>query len=484
MLINSIMNKKEDDRRLFFAKSCFIDMPFGKKKDTSSGLEIDFNHIYQNAIKPAIESVNLNPIRSDEEKMGGIIHQSMFARLLSSEYVVADLTTANANVFYELGIRHAAKPFTTILIQGKLHPPPFDIGNNSIIMYDIEKDGKLNSKTIEFLKKVIKERLKRAPKYKEIDSPIFIHFKDYPPVKLSHEITDVFQERVQIEDKFKQDLEKALTNKPNNPSRTKELIKIKKKLGNLDTTDDNILLRLMLTFRRVEAWDEMVKLCKSFSTQLRESYMVKQQEAFARNRRNNPGDIQEAEKLLESALNKYGEDPETLGILGRVYKDMYKDAKKRNSITSTTLLDKSIDAYTRGFYSEPSDYYPGVNVITLLLEKGDQESFKKAKELIPLVYFAASRTIGPSSKDYWALATLLELNCIDNNSEKIDKILPMVLLEAKESWMPKTTMDNITLLRESLPKYYPPEEKEKILLNLDKVLKYLNERYLELKGTE
>ena len=101
-----------------------------------------------------------------------------------------------------------------------------------------------------------------------------------------------------------------------------------------------------------------------------------------------------------------------------------------------------------------------------------------------MVYFAASRTIGPSSKDYWALATLLELNCIDNNSEKIDKILPMVLLEAKESWMPKTTMDNITLLRESLPKYYPPEEKEKILLNLDKVLKYLNERYLELKGTE
>ena len=162
MLINSIMNKKEDDRRLFFAKSCFIDMPFGKKKDTSSGLEIDFNHIYQNAIKPAIESVNLNPIRSDEEKMGGIIHQSMFARLLSSEYVVANLTTANANVFYELGIRHAAKPFTTILIQGKLHPPPFDIGNNSIIMYDIEKDGKLNSKTIEFLKKVIKEKTKRS----------------------------------------------------------------------------------------------------------------------------------------------------------------------------------------------------------------------------------------------------------------------------------------------------------------------------------
>lgn len=478
------MNKKEDDRRLFFAKSCFIDMPFGKKKDTSSGIEIDFNHIYENAIKPAILSVNLNAIRSDEEKMGGIIHQSMFARLLSSEYVVADLTTANANVFYELGIRHAAKPFTTILIQGKLHPPPFDIGNNRIIIYDIEKDGKLNSKTIKFLKQQIKDRLKRAPKYKEIDSPIFTHFKDYPPVKLSHQITDVFQEHVQLEEKFKEDLEKALTNKPNNTSRTKELIKIKKKLGDLHATDDNILLRLMLAFRRVEAWDEMVRLCESFSTHLRESYMVKQQEALARNRRNNPGDREEAEKILGSVLNKYGQDPETLGILGRVYKDMYKDAKKQNNITSSTLLDKSIDAYTKGFYSEPSDYYPGVNAITLLLEKGDQESFKQAKELIPLVYFAASRSIGPSSTDYWSLATLLELNCIDDNAEKIDKMLPMVLVEAKESWMPKTTMDNITLLRESLPKYYPSEEKERILMNLDKVIKHLNERYLELKGKE
>ena len=238
----------------------------------------------------------------------------------------------------------------------------------------------------------------------------------------------------------------------------------------------------MLAFRRVEAWVEMVKLCESFSAQLRESYMVKQQEALARNRRNNPGDREVTVNILESVLNKYGQDPETLGILGRVYKDMYKDAKKQNNITSSTLLDKSIDAYTTGFYSEPSDYYPGINAITLLLEKGDQESFKKAKELIPLVYFAASRSIGPSSKDYWALATLLELNCIDNNSEKIDKILPMVSLEAKESWMPKTTMDNITLLRESLPKYYPTEQKEMILMNLDKVIKHLNERYLELKG--
>ena len=62
----------------------------------------------------AIEGCDLEALRGDEEHTGGIIHSAMFARLLLAEFVVADLTLANANVFYELGIRHTAKPFTTV----------------------------------------------------------------------------------------------------------------------------------------------------------------------------------------------------------------------------------------------------------------------------------------------------------------------------------------------------------------------------------
>jgi hypothetical protein len=95
---------------------CFVDMPFGQKPDLKSGVLVDFDQIYDNAIKPAIEQCGLEPLRGDEESTGGIIHSAMFARLLLAEFVVADLTLANANVFYELGIRHAAKPFTTVPI--------------------------------------------------------------------------------------------------------------------------------------------------------------------------------------------------------------------------------------------------------------------------------------------------------------------------------------------------------------------------------
>src|SRR5437667_11024162 len=92
---------------------CFVLMPFGKKKDPGGGPEIDFDSIYKDAIRPAIEAAGMAPVRADEEKTGGIIHKPMFERLLLCEYAVADLTTANATVFYELGVRHTALPRTT-----------------------------------------------------------------------------------------------------------------------------------------------------------------------------------------------------------------------------------------------------------------------------------------------------------------------------------------------------------------------------------
>ena len=47
----------------------------------------------------------------------------MFERLVLCEYAVADLTTANANVFYELGVRHAVRPFSTVLLFGRRRAP-------------------------------------------------------------------------------------------------------------------------------------------------------------------------------------------------------------------------------------------------------------------------------------------------------------------------------------------------------------------------
>jgi hypothetical protein len=89
---------------------CFVLMPFGKKPGQAGSL-IDFDSVYRELIAPAITAAGLEPLRADEEMTGGIIHKPMFERLILCEYAVADLTTANANVFYELGVRHAVRPW-------------------------------------------------------------------------------------------------------------------------------------------------------------------------------------------------------------------------------------------------------------------------------------------------------------------------------------------------------------------------------------
>ena len=109
----SLINKPE--LSIVMKPLCFVLMPFGKKPD-SRGSIINFDSVYEKIISPAVLDARLEPIRADEEKVGGIIHKPMYERLILCEYAVADLTTANANVFYELGVRHAIRPWSTLLI--------------------------------------------------------------------------------------------------------------------------------------------------------------------------------------------------------------------------------------------------------------------------------------------------------------------------------------------------------------------------------
>ena len=119
---------------------CFVLMPFGKKPDGTGGT-VDFDAVYGEVIAPAIEAAGMQPLRADEEMGGGMIHKPMFERLILCEYAVADLTTANANVFYELGIRHAARPWSTVLVYVDKVRLPFDVAQLRAIPYTLAAGG-------------------------------------------------------------------------------------------------------------------------------------------------------------------------------------------------------------------------------------------------------------------------------------------------------------------------------------------------------
>jgi MAP3K TRAFs-binding domain len=249
-------------------------------------------------------------------------------------------------------------------------------------------------------------------------------------------------------------------------------------LGDLLVAQGEVLVDLMLSYRDVSAWDDMIRLSSEFPDYLKSNVLVRQQRALALNRRNQVGDRDQSERILRDVLEEKGPDPETLGILGRVYKDQYKELKKKGSLVAAAVLDSAIDAYKRGFEADPRDYYPGVNAITLLIEKSGSDSLQEATRLVPLVSFAVARRGGTASSDYWDLATVLELSAIGSDWKLHNRVLPKVLAAGKASWMIKTTWDNLVLLNTAR------ERAGQSVSELEETLKHFQERYDELCGEE
>src|SRR5688572_5097934 len=110
-------------------------MPYGVKEG------IDFNGVYADLIRPAIEDAGLEVFRADEEQRAGDIRTDMFQELLLADVVIADLSVDNPNVWYELGVRHALRARGVISIACREGPMPFDVYPDRKLRYHT-KEGK------------------------------------------------------------------------------------------------------------------------------------------------------------------------------------------------------------------------------------------------------------------------------------------------------------------------------------------------------
>lgn len=151
-------------------KIAFVIMPYGKKKD-AEGQEIDFDQVYEEVIKEPLEDAGFKPLRCDEIKGAGMIHEDMFKHIAGDDVAVVDVTIFNPNVFYELGVRHALKPSVTILIKRQGAPFPFNIQGLRVIEYPAPIGNRAARKAIE-------EFIKSGLESSEPDSPIFNLLQD------------------------------------------------------------------------------------------------------------------------------------------------------------------------------------------------------------------------------------------------------------------------------------------------------------------
>ncbi|MEX0926951.1 MAG: TRAFs-binding domain-containing protein [Dehalococcoidia bacterium] len=430
----------------------FVAMPFGTKRDPAERYEIDFDAVYEKAIKPAAHDCDLEVIRADEEVVGGFVHTAMYERLLLAEIVLADLTLANPNVFYELGVRHAARPRSTVLMFAKRasgRQLPFDLAPIRAIPYEL-LDGVMSDEEVVRLESELKQRLQIAREDREVqDSPIFQLIKGYPGISLAHDVTESFRDRVGFVGDIRGRLKEVRAQK--DVDSAKALVSdVKQVVLESKDTSPELLIDLMITYRDLEAWNEMISLTEACPTEIKNLITVQEQLSLALNRRNENGDRDRAREILQAVIRENAPSSETYGILGRVYKDEFEEALRAGQQNrARAALDEAIEAYKTGFEVDPRDYYPGVNLATLLLRKGTPEALKELEQVRPVVSFAVTRRGGIQSADYWDVVTVLELSAMGEDWQTAKRAAGKAVLIADAPWTLRTTARNLRIIKDS-----------------------------------
>jgi hypothetical protein len=253
----------------------------------------------QNPLLAYLEA-GLDPIRADEEQVGGIIHKPMFERLILCEFAVADLTAANANVFYELGVRHAVRRASTLLLFAGNSRLPFDVAPLRAMPYPLTAGGIPDE--VEETKAAITQKMREIKEGAgkagpPTDSPIFQLVEGFPDIQRLK--TDVFRNRVVYSEQIKRRLLDARR------EGVDCVRAVDQGLPPLNDLESGVVVDLFLSYRAVSAWTDMICLYERMSAPLAATALAQEQYAFALNRQagkeRKGGNKNEAERLSTQA---------------------------------------------------------------------------------------------------------------------------------------------------------------------------------------
>lgn len=133
-------------------RKCFVLMPFVKQLE----------EIYVEVYKPICDEIGFYCWRVDEILRPGSITKDIIQGIRDSDIIIADLTSNNPNVFYELGVAHTINKRTIMTCQ-QVEDIPFDVSTYRVIIYQHTLTGvkELAGK----LKKAINETLESGDTY-------------------------------------------------------------------------------------------------------------------------------------------------------------------------------------------------------------------------------------------------------------------------------------------------------------------------------
>jgi tetratricopeptide (TPR) repeat protein len=435
--------------------TCFVVMGFGKKTDFETGRVLDLDQSYLNLIKPAVEAARLKCIRADEIVHSGLIDVPMYEQLLKADVVVADISTSNRNALYELGVRHALRPYTTVIIAEEMmmKSPTFDLSHIVIRKYrHLGEDIGVNEarRFTNDLTAAIQSIMATNPELRG-DSPVYKFIERLIPPSISPAVRAAVAAAAS-----------ATENVAGSPTPVHS--ELMQRVDEAQTKGDWVKARMLLEEIREMRRAGASETSAGQQVENPEDPDVLQRLALATYKSKYPTPeeaLKAARDLLKLLEPQTTNDTETLGLWGSVHKRLWELTKERS------YLDQAVRAYERGFYLR-NDYYNGINYAYLLNERAAHpigfaeavadfvQARRVRKEVVSICnqwLESNSRTTPlPSGskfpeKRYWVLATLAEAQIGLEDEALGQQRLEEAVAAAPEEWMKQSTQEQVTKLK-------------------------------------
>ncbi|MDU0457632.1 MAG: TIR domain-containing protein [Geobacteraceae bacterium] len=360
-------------------KSLFVVMPFGVKPLPDGKSELNFDHIYQNIIRPAGAQAGWKVTRIDDIVHPGPISDDYLREIFFSDLVLADISVPNANVYYELGIRHAISSGGTLLLAIKGTPLPFDLSHLRVLFYDFSPKG------IKLARTQITEAL---TEYHPVTAPTT------NPIRTFLEKLGTTSKPSINDPNF----EDELLGRINRAKNSEQLIAVWRWARNLTPLPAHPLLSLADRLADYEAWHTSVEVLKA-AIEIRPSDFEIHRQLGWHLRHLGPDSEEEAITSLKLALHFNPGDPESLGMLAGILKRRkeYAEAAKlydRGAMLSPDSLYMRVNQAALSIMLHPQQPEPGIELYRKLYEDISKDSANQSEIWTELVLGEAAFAIG------------------------------------------------------------------------------------------
>ncbi|MES2679438.1 MAG: tetratricopeptide repeat-containing protein [Bacteroidota bacterium] len=317
-------------------KKCFVIMGYGKKPSYANGRQrqLDLDETFTYLIKPVFDALDIECYRAIDRNLSGSIDKLMLEEIKEADIALADLSTLNANVMWELGVRHALKPHYTIMICEKeqMKSIPFDVSSFVVHQYAHSEEGIPHSEVERFRKeltRVVQGVLSQNPP--GTDSPVHTF------------LPSLTQTLAKKEEKNENKQEVSFNSLMKAAEEAKDQKHYQKALA-------------LLAEAKIHAVNNMTlrdNLSLIISRQALCTYKADPTNAEA---------YKKAKNMLKELQPDVSQDTEVLGLSGAIDKRLFE------LTDNSEYLESAATYYEKGFQLK-QDYYNGINAAFMLYKK-------------------------------------------------------------------------------------------------------------------